>query len=260
MSRASFFSVTAYVAWRSLRLSFRNPVLILPAIMMPFFLLVAFTGALSALGETQDLGDANYTAFQFVFALMQAAAFTGAMGGIAMTEDFESGFMGRLMLAAPNRAAILIGDVAATVVRGILVMAVLTGGAFAIGMEVGASALDFVGLYGLATLLLVGSTLWAGGLALLLRSSKAGNLITLPIFLLLFLTPVFVPLAALTGWLHAVAVVNPFTRLLEAGRGFVAGEYVDVVWAYAVVVVMLVVFSVFSLWAVRQAEEAGGAA
>ena len=132
------------------------------------------------------------------------------------------------------------------------------GGAFAIGMEVGASALDFVGLYGLATLLLIGSTLWAAGLALLLRSSKASNLITLPIFLLLFLTPVFVPLAALTGWLHAVATVNPFTRLLEAGRGFVAGEYVDVAWAYTVVVVMLVVFSAFALWAVRQAEEAGG--
>jgi ABC-2 type transport system permease protein len=260
MSRATFLSTAAFVAWRSLRLTFRNPVLILPALMMPFFLLVAFTGALSSLGETQDLGDSNYTAFQFIFALMQAATFIGAMGGIALVEDFESGFAGRLMLAAPRRTAILAGNVAATVVRGLAVFALLTGGAYLIGMETGAGVLDFVGLFGLAGILMLGSALWSAGMAMHMRSTSAGNLITLPLFLLLFLTPVFVPLAAVTGWLHAVAKVNPFTYLLESGRGFIRGEPVYTLWAYTVVVVMVILFGIFAIWGVRRAEAAGAEA
>ena len=37
----------------------------------------------------------------------------------------------------------------------------------------------------------------------------------LPIFLLFFLAPVFLPLSQLEGWLHSVAVYNPFTRFLR---------------------------------------------
>ena len=116
--------------------------------------------------------------------------------------------------------------------RAVLVLAVLTGLGFAIGMDASAGVLDYVGLYGLAGLLALASALWAGGMAMHMRSSSAGSIITLPIFILLFLTPVFVSLSALTGWLNSVASVNPFTRFMEAGRGFLFGEPVDVIWAY----------------------------
>jgi ABC-2 type transport system permease protein len=46
----------------------------------------------------------------------------------------------------------------------------------------------------------------------------------MPVFLLLFFAPVYVPLALLQGWIHAVASVNPITPLLEAGRGFISGS------------------------------------
>ncbi len=46
----------------------------------------------------------------------------------------------------------------------------------------------------------------------------------MPVFLVLFFAPVYVPLALLHGWIHGVAVVNPLTRVLEAGRGFIAGQ------------------------------------
>ncbi len=57
-----------------------------------------------------------------------------------------------------------------------------------------------------------------------IRSMQAGPIMQLPVFLILFFAPVYVPLALLEGWLHAVAEVNPVTRLLETGREFVAGE------------------------------------
>ena len=45
----------------------------------------------------------GYTAFQFVFVLLQAAAFGGVFTGFGIAADFERGFARRLLLAAPNR-------------------------------------------------------------------------------------------------------------------------------------------------------------
>ena len=46
----------------------------------------------------------------------------------------------------------------------------------------------------------------------------------MPVFLVLFLAPVYVPLKLLSGWVHAVATVNPFTPLIETGRDFISGS------------------------------------
>ena len=56
------------------------------------------------------------------------------------------------------------------------------------------------------------------------RTLQAGPLMQVPVFLTLFLAPVYVPLDLLNGWIHTVASVNPATFLLEAGRGLFAGE------------------------------------
>jgi len=50
----------------------------------------------------------------------------------------------------------------------------------------------------------------------------------MPVFVLLFLAPVYVPLPLLTGWIHDVARLNPATVVLEAGRGLLAGSPVKV--------------------------------
>ena len=46
-----------------------------------------------------------------------------------------------------------------------------------------------------------------------------------PLFLILFLAPVYVPLTLLKGWIHAVASVNPATAFLDAGRGLISGVH-----------------------------------
>ena len=50
----------------------------------------------------------------------------------------------------------------------------------------------------------------------------------MPVFLVLFFAPVYVPLSLLEGWIHAVATVNPLTRVLEAGRSLLAGSPTEV--------------------------------
>jgi ABC-2 type transport system permease protein len=78
------------------------------------------------------------------------------------------------------------------------------------------------------------------------------------VFLILFFAPVYVPLTLLSGWIHAVATVNPVTYLLEAGRGLISGapEYVAV--AFGAALCMLVLFSLWAVFGMRRAEAAGG--
>jgi ABC-2 type transport system permease protein len=80
----------------------------------------------------------------------------------------------------------------------------------------------------------------------------------MPVFLILFFAPVYVPLALLTGWIHAVATVNPVTYLLEAGRSLVSGapEYVAI--AFASALSLMIVLAVWAALGMRRAEAAGG--
>jgi ABC-2 type transport system permease protein len=93
--------------------------------------------------------------------------------------------------------------------------------------------------------------------ALRLRTMQAGPVMQMPVFLVLFFAPVYVPLALLQGWIHDVARVNPITRVLEAGRGFLAGTPTEVGLAFGVAVALVLFFSLWALRGLRSAEQAG---
>ena len=75
-----------------------------PSLLFPLFFFTAFAGGLSGIAQRPgfDFPD-GYTAFQFVFVLLQSAAFAGVFTGFGIARDFESGFARRLLLAAPHR-------------------------------------------------------------------------------------------------------------------------------------------------------------
>jgi ABC-2 type transport system permease protein len=79
----------------------------------------------------------------------------------------------------------------------------------------------------------------------------------MPVFLLLFIAPVYVPLHLLTGWVKTVAHVNPVTPLLDAGRDFISGGTADLVLAGGVAVGLVVVFAFWAVRGLRSAEAAG---
>jgi ABC-2 type transport system permease protein len=124
-------------------------------------------------------------------------------------------------------------------------------------MEVGGDGVDLVGLYTLALLLNVGAVLWACGVAMRLRTMQAGPVMQMPVFLILFFAPVYVPLSLLKGWIHGVATVNPITRVLEAGRGLLAGTPTEVGVAFAVSIGLAALLFLWAVRGLRKAEAAG---
>jgi ABC-type multidrug transport system permease subunit len=246
------------VAWRSVHNFLTNPAFLAPAIVFPLFFFVAFAGGLSAIGNVPGFDfPSGYTAFQFVFVLLQSAAFGGVFTGFGIARDFEMGFARRYLLAATDRRAIVAGYAMAALVRAAITWTVLTTVALLAGMEVGGEGVELVGLYGLAILVNLAATFWAAGVAMRVRSIQGGPFMQFPAFLILFLAPVYVPLDLLSGWIHAVASVNPVTALLEAGRGFISGEPTLVAASFAIAVALPLLFALWARGGLRRAEAAG---
>jgi len=252
-------SQVAYaVAWRSIRVFAGNPQFIVPALAFPLFFFTAFAGGLSAIGNAPGFDfPSGYTAFQFVFVLLQSAAFGGVFTGFGIAREFESGFARRYLLAARDRRGIVLGYALAALARALLTWTVLTVVALIAGMQVGGDGVELVGLFGLAVLVNLTATMWAAGVAMRVRSIQGGPLMQFPVFLILFLAPVYMPLNLLSGWIHAVASVNPVTALLESGRGFISGDPTLVLAAFAIALALPLLFAFWACGGLRRAEAAG---
>ncbi len=251
-------SVALAVAWRSIHNAFTSPAILLPSVLFPLFFFIAFAGGLSGVQNAPGFDyKSGYTSFQFAFVCIQSASFGGVFTGFAIAADFEFGFARRLLLATPSRGGIVAGYMIAAMTRWLFVLVVLFTAGLVSGMNLDGSFGDLLGLVALALAVSAISTLWAAGIAMRLRSMQAGPVMQMPIFILLFLAPVYVPLELVAGWVHEVARFNPFTALLEAARGFMAGEPEKVGISVACLVAL---FALTVLWArggLRSAERAG---
>jgi ABC-2 type transport system permease protein len=250
--------VASGVAWRTLKNVFTNPSLFFPSLLFPLFFFTAFAGGLSQVENVPGFDfEPGYTAFQFCFVLIQSAAFGGVFTGFGIARDFEGGFARRLLLAAPNRVGIVLGYTIVAAVRWTVTATVLTVVALAVGMEVFGGPVDVFGMYALALLVNVAGVLWACGIAMRFRTIQAGPIMQMPVFLTLFFAPVYVPLALLTGWIEAVATLNPLTYVLEAVRSLLAGDEVHVALAFGIAFGLIALFGAWALRGLRKAEAAG---
>jgi ABC-2 type transport system permease protein len=255
-----FGEVTRGVAYRSIRGFLARPVVSLIPMVMPLMFFATFAGGFSRLGEVPDFTryfDGSYTTYQFVFVWLQGSAFQGMFSGFGVARDYESGFARRLMLAAPNRYGILAGYLAATLFRSLIGAAIV----FGVGLLAGAHFAGGVGQT--AALVATGfaltsiTALWASGVALRLRSIQAGPLMQMPIFVVIFLSPVFIPLALMTGWIKPPARVNPFTVFIEQGRNLITGADARGFLLLSVAVASLAVLTAWAVRGLRSAERAG---
>jgi ABC-2 type transport system permease protein len=246
------------LARRQITVLFKNPSLFLPPMLFPLMNFMAFAGGLSRLRHVPGFDfRSGYTAFTFVFVLLQSAMFGGVFAGFGIARDFEYGFARRLLVSAPHRSGIIVGYAISAMARWVLIAGVLTVVALIGGMQIGGNGVDLFGMYGLALIANVIGLLWACGVAMRFRSVQSGPLMQTPIFLLLFLSPVYVPLALLQGWIHGVARLNPVTLLLEAGRGLIDGRPTEIAAAFLVATGLMLFFAVWARTGLAKAERAG---
>jgi ABC-2 type transport system permease protein len=250
-----FTAVAGAVLRRNLIHAFKNPALLIPSAVFPLLFFTAFAGGLSNVSNIPGFDfPSGYTAFQFVFVFLQSAAFGGVFTGFAVAGDFESGFGRRLLLAAPRRGGIIAGYALAAAARWTFTATIVTVVALLVGMHIDGDPVQLLGLVSLALLLNATAVLWGTGMALRFQTLQAGPAMQIPVFLILFMAPVYVPLALIKGWVNTAASYNPATALLEAGRGFLSGAPEVVGLAYLSGVALVALGLMWAFTGLRRAE------
>ncbi len=216
--RAGFLSDVVAVAIRALRSIQRDPEGIIPPLIFPVFFFAVNVGALQDIAER--LPGINYKEFQLPVAIIFAV--TGVSRAVILVTDIQTGYFDRLSLTPVNRLALLLGlmvaDFALVVALTLPVLAL--GFVLGVGFESGPlGVVAFVFIAGLWGLVYTG---FVYAIALKTGNPAAVNSSFLLFMPFVFLTTLFLPREAMTGWLATVVAYNPVTYLLEALRSFIS--------------------------------------
>jgi len=224
--RPSLRTVGALIR-RGLNEILRVPGASLPGVLAPTIFMLGLAAVFGKAASLPGYAGVSFLAFIVPVGMLQGAGFTGAATGVNLARDIERGWFDRMLLAPTPRPVLLAGVVASASLRALLPASFLLIVAFSLGvdwpgmLELGLSAILVMGL---AAAMACYATL----VALRFRTQQAAPLMQMGSFIAVLFTTAYAPRELLSGWLGAIADVNPVTHVLEGARqGFVG----DVTWA-----------------------------
>jgi ABC-2 type transport system permease protein len=230
-TRVPVLPVTIAVARRSLVNVFRIPAAFVPILAMPIFFVIAFSGSFSSLTRLPSFPTDNILNWMVPFAIVQGSAFAGFSAGFGTVRDIETGFYDRLLLAPGSRVPLLVGPLLAGIVRATISVAVVFVVGVAFGADFPGGLLGLISLWLAAAGVAVIATGWALGVVYRLPGPQSGPILQVGVFFSTFLSTGNVPLAAQTGWVKAIARVNPMTNILELSRqGYLGHVHWSTTW------------------------------
>jgi ABC-2 type transport system permease protein len=205
------------VAGRALRAVPRDITGVIPPVFIALFFFLVNIATLKRL--TGSIPGFDYTAFQMATAILLGV--TGVSRAPALVLDVQNGYFDRLLLTPVRRTAILVGHMAADVAVAAALIVPILGLGFILGVRFENGVLGVVLFMLLAACWSLAFAGFGYAIALKTGNPAAVNSSFLLFFPFLFLTTSYVPLAQLSGWLGAVARVNPATYLLGGLRSLV---------------------------------------
>ena len=219
--RAGFLRDIVAVSERALHSVVRDAETTIPALIIPVFMYVMTVGALEDFAKS--IPGLDYRAFQLPVAVMFAV--TGISRATTVVADIQSGYFDRLAMTPVNRLALLLGLMVAdfTLVVALTIPVVIMGFIAGVGFVTGVlGILVFMLMAGIWGLVFSG---FPYTIAFKTGNAAAVNMSFLLFFPFLFMTSLFVPQEAMTGWLSTAADYNPVTYVLAALRSLIYGGW-----------------------------------
>lgn len=218
----------AIIAERNLVSMMRVPTVLVFELVQPvmFTLLFryVFGGAIAKLPPGVD-----YVLFLMPGIFAQNAIFGATTTAIGIADDMKKGMVDRFRSLPMSRSAMLIGRTTADLAKNALVVSLMIGVGYLVGFSFQEGFLKALGV--VAMVLAVGFAFsWvsaAVGLAIKETEAVQAAIFTF-IFPIVFMSTVFVPLAALPGWLQVIARNNPISQWATLARILTVGEYAGV--------------------------------
>ncbi|MET9557166.1 ABC transporter permease [Streptomyces sp. NPDC006645] len=168
-----------------------------------------------------DRGD--YLAYITPGILMMTVASVSIGTAVLVATDMKNGIIDRFRTMPIARSAVLTGHVLGAMIQTALALAALLGVAFLIGLRTGASATQWLGLTGLLVLLSLAMTWFTVALGLASPDPETASNLPMIFVLLPFVGSGFVPVESMPAGLRWFAEHQPFTPIMDAFRGLLAG-------------------------------------
>jgi ABC-2 type transport system permease protein len=211
-----------FLAWRSLLRTARQPIIIVPPLVFPLFLLAINASGLDAATNIPGFPAETYVAFALAFPFMQGSIFATNTAGTNIAEDIGSGFFNRLSLTPMKGPSLLAGQLTGVLLIGTIQAVAFLAAGLAAGVEIES------GVAGALVLFVLSLTICAAfgtiGLFVGLRTGSGEGVQGLfPVmFILLFLSSAALPRDLIAqDWFQTVATINPVSYLIEGMRSLV---------------------------------------
>ena len=210
---------------RSLMRTLRQPMLIVPSVVFPLFLLGINAGGLDSATRLPGFPTDSYLTFALAVPFIQAGIFAVSGGGSDLARDIETGFLNRLSLTPMRGWAVIAGQLAGVLVLAVAQAFVYLGVGLAAGAELEAGAAGVPVLVALALAIAFAFGCVGVFAALRLGTGEAVQGLFPVMFVFLFLSSMALPRELIEqDWFRTIATYNPVSYLIEAVRSlFVDG-------------------------------------
>lgn len=211
-----------YLARRSILRTFRQPAVIVSALLFPMLFFAILASGLDPAASIPGFPADSYLDFVFAFPLVQASLFGAVTAGADLARDIETGFLDRLSLTPMRPVALLGGMLSGVAVLGLVQGVVFLIVGFVSGVDVKSGFLGMV----LLVLFTVIVALGFGGLGAIL-ALRTGSVeaveSSFPLFFVaIFLSSINLPRDLIeSDWFRVIATANPVSYLVEGIRSLV---------------------------------------
>jgi ABC-2 type transport system permease protein len=208
------------MAGRCVRRSLRDPEAFFTALTLPIILLLLFVyvfgGAIAHGGHY-----ANYVVPGLI---VLCAGFGAGTTAVAVATDMTTGIVDRFRSLPIGPASVLIGQVAASLVRNLAATALVIGAGLAVGWRPSATPVQWLAAIGLIILLILVISWLAAAAGLFARGPEAASSFTIVLMFLPYVSTAFVSARTMPGVLRGFASHQPFTPIIETIRGLGMGH------------------------------------
>ena len=224
---------------RCVRLSRRNVEVLLTSLMLPVILMLLFV---YLFGGALDTGG-PYVSYVVPGVLVLCAGFGSASPAVSVSQDLHGGILDRFRSLDVSGAAVLAGQVTASLVRNVASTVLVFGVAFLIGFRSDAGPLGWLAAGGILLLFILTISALAALVGLLARTPEAANGFAFFLMFLPYASSAFVPIATMPTWLQGFSGHQPITPIIESVRGLLNGTPVGnapllaIVWCVGILVV-----------------------
>jgi ABC-2 type transport system permease protein/oleandomycin transport system permease protein len=234
---------------RNLLIWLKVPAFIVFTIVQPVMFTLLFRYVFGGAIHTGARG--GYVDFLLPGVIGQTAAFTSFGTAISLAQEVQKGSIDRLRSMPIARSAVLIGRLAADVVRLLIITLIIVGIGYAVGFRFHGGAGRAIAMVALSLVLGIATCCVSAFIGLAIKDEESVQAFGLIwVFPLTFVSSAFVPVQSMPGWLQAFANNQPITQMVNAMRALALGGpignhlWVGLLW-------MLGVLAVFGPLAVR---------